>query len=75
MRIATITNFAYIATVVLTLSSGIALFMASNAERAEREAIAHSRVFDALSDELEKEAFMPAAGGDHGHLGDGLRRK
>ncbi|VYU80154.1 diguanylate cyclase [Metakosakonia massiliensis] len=57
MRIATITNFAYIATVVLTLSSGIALFMASNAERAEREAIAHSRVFDALSDELEKEAF------------------
>lgn len=57
MRIATITNFAYIATVVLTLSSGVALFMASNAERAEREAIAHSRVFDALSDELEKEAF------------------
>ena len=57
MRIATITNFAYIATVVLTLSSGVALFMASNAERAEREAIAHSRMFDALSDELEKEAF------------------
>ncbi len=57
MRIATITNFAYIATVVLTLSSGVALFTASNAERAEREAVAHSRVSDTLIDELERDAF------------------
>ncbi|WLI77333.1 diguanylate cyclase [Kosakonia sp. H02] len=57
MRIATITNFAYIATVVLTLSSGVALFMASNAERNERTAVALSRQIDTLTDELEKEAW------------------
>lgn len=57
MRIATITNFAYIATVVLTLSSGVALFTASNADRAERQAVAQSRVFDALTDDLERDAF------------------
>ena len=57
MRIATITNFAYIATVALTLASGVALFTASNAERAEREAVAHSRVSDTLIDELEKDAY------------------
>ncbi|WP_039054729.1 diguanylate cyclase [Enterobacter sp. Bisph1] len=57
MRIATITNFAYVATVVLTLSSGVALFMASNAEHAEREAVAQSRIVDSLTDALEKEAW------------------
>ncbi|WP_086868964.1 sensor domain-containing diguanylate cyclase [Kosakonia pseudosacchari] len=57
MRIATITNFAYIATVVLTLTSGVALFMASNAERAERDAVAQNRVFDELIDDLEREAY------------------
>ncbi|WNN47797.1 diguanylate cyclase [Siccibacter colletis] len=57
MRIATITNIAYIATVLLTLSSGVSLFLASNAERTEREAVQQSRVFDALTQELEKEAF------------------
>ncbi len=57
MRIATITNFAYIATVVLTLSSGVALFMASNADRAERAAVKQSRDFDTATEQLEKEAF------------------
>lgn len=57
MRIATITNFAYIATVVLTLSSGVALFSASSADRAEREAVTQSRLFDTLTDELEREAY------------------
>ena len=57
MRIATITNFAYVATVVLTLSSGVALFMASSAEREERAAVAENRVFDTLTDDLEKEAY------------------
>lgn len=57
MRIATITNFAYVATVVLTLSSGVALFLASNAEHNERAMVAQNRVFDQLTDELEKEAF------------------
>ena len=57
MRIATITNFAYIATVVLTLSSGFALFSASGADRAEREAVAQIRLFDTLTDDLEREAY------------------
>lgn len=57
MRIATITNFAYIATVILTLSSGVALFTASNADRAERDAVAQSRLFDALIDDLERDAY------------------
>lgn len=57
MRIATITNFAYVATVVLTLVSGVALFLATSAEREERAAVAQSRVFDKLTDDLEKEAF------------------
>ncbi|MGY5957058.1 diguanylate cyclase [Kosakonia sp. BK9b] len=57
MRIATITNFAYVATVVLTLSSGVALFLASNAERAERAAVANSRTVDELTDNLEREAW------------------
>lgn len=57
MRIATITNFAYVATVVLTLTSGVALFLASSAEREERAAVAQNRVFDSLTAELEKEAY------------------
>lgn len=57
MRIATITNFAYIATVVLTLASGVALFMASNADKAERAAVKQSRDFDAATEQLEKDAF------------------
>ncbi len=54
MRIATITNFAYVATVVLTLTSGVALFLASSAEREERAAVAQNRVFDSLTDDLER---------------------
>lgn len=57
MRIAAITNFAYVATVVLTISSGIALFLASDAERNERAAVEQSRQLDSLTDELEKEAW------------------
>ncbi len=57
MRIATITNYAYIATVVLTLTSGVALFLASSAEHRERAIVAQSRTFDALTDDLEREAF------------------
>ncbi|KNC11285.1 DeoR faimly transcriptional regulator [Klebsiella sp. RIT-PI-d] len=57
MRIATITNFAYIATVVLTIASGVALFMASDADRVERAAVKQSRDFDAATEQLQKEAF------------------
>jgi len=57
VRIATITNFAYVATVTLTLISGVSLFLASHAERDERAAVAQIRIFDDLTQRLEKEAF------------------
>lgn len=57
MRIATITNFAYVATVILTLSSGVALFMASGADRVERNAVEQRYQFDTITEELETDAF------------------
>lgn len=57
MRIATITNVAYVATVLLTLSSGVALFMASSADRTERTAVEQRYAFDTLTEEVETEAF------------------
>lgn len=52
MRIATITNWAYSATVCLTIASGIVMFMASTADNREREAVAQRQAFDHLNDEL-----------------------
>lgn len=52
MRIATITNWAYGATVCLTLASGIVMFMASSADNREREAVAQRQLFDQLTNEL-----------------------
>lgn len=57
MRIATITNVAYVATVILTLASGVALFMASSADRTERKAVEQRYVLDKLTEEIETEAF------------------
>lgn len=57
MRIATITNVAYVATVILTLASGVALFMASSADRTERKAVEQRYVLDKLTEEIEIEAF------------------
>ncbi|ELY4663257.1 diguanylate cyclase [Cronobacter muytjensii] len=57
MRIATITNFAYGATVALTLASGVVLMMASGADKEERAAVRQSAVFDRLTEEIEKEVY------------------
>ncbi len=57
MRIATITNWAYGATVCLTLASGVAMLMASNAEKVERQAVEQRYVFDQLTEEVEADAW------------------
>lgn len=53
MRIATITNWAYGATVCLTLASGIVMLLASNADSVERQAVKQRQVFDRLTEEIE----------------------
>ncbi|EPO1789806.1 diguanylate cyclase [Cronobacter turicensis] len=57
MRIATITNFAYGATVALTLASGVVLMMASSADKAERAAVRQSAAFDRLTETAEQETY------------------
>ncbi len=57
MRIATITNWAYGATVCLTIVSGIVMLMASSADNAERQAVQQRLVFDRLTDEIESNAW------------------
>ncbi|CCJ91205.1 FIG00553759: hypothetical protein [Cronobacter turicensis 564] len=57
MRIATITNFAYGATVALTLASGVVLMMASSADKAERAAVRQSAAFDRLTETVEQETY------------------
>ncbi|TLV16747.1 diguanylate cyclase [Klebsiella indica] len=57
MRIATITNWAYGITVALTLTSGIAMLMASGADNAERRAVEQRQQFYQLSEEVESGAW------------------
>ena len=57
MRIATITNWAYSATVCLTIISGIVMVMASNADNTERQAVEQRYVFDKLTGEVETDAW------------------
>ncbi|MEX3020047.1 diguanylate cyclase [Kluyvera sp. STS39-E] len=57
MRIATITNWAYSATVCLTIASGIVMLMASNADNTERQAVEQRQTFDQLTDEVEADAW------------------
>ncbi|WP_133597590.1 diguanylate cyclase [Raoultella sp. BIGb0149] len=57
MRIATMTNWAYGITVALTLASGIAMLMASNADTAERQAVQQRQIFDQLTEEVETDAW------------------
>lgn len=57
MRIATITNWAYCATVCLTIASGVVMFMASGADKKERQAVAQRQVFDQLSEAMEADAW------------------
>lgn len=57
MRIATITNWAYGATVCLTLVSGIIMLMASNADTVERHAVEQRQRFDELTEDVETDAW------------------
>ncbi|PTM35370.1 hypothetical protein DA103_16395 [Enterobacter cloacae] len=57
MRITTITNWAYGATVCLTIASGIIMLMASNADTAERHAVEQRQRFDELTEDVETDAW------------------
>ena len=74
MRIATITNWAYGATVCLTIAAGVAMVMASNADSVERSAIVQRGLFDQLTSEVETDlseltdqARLFAVSGDPSH--------
>ncbi len=57
MRLATITNWAYGATVALTLASGTTMILASNAQVRERAAVEMRYSFDRATENLEEEIF------------------
>ena len=57
MRIATITNWAYSATVCLTIASGVVMLMASNADNTERQVVEQRYKFDQLTEEVELDAW------------------
>ncbi len=57
MRLSTITNWAYGATVILTLASGATMLMASGAEETERAAVAQRASFDQLTASLEEDVY------------------
>lgn len=58
MRIATITNWAYGATVCLTLASGVVMLMAAHADSVEREAVKQRQQFDQQTENVETDAWM-----------------
>lgn len=75
MRIATITNWAYGATLLLTAVSGATMLMASNAEKHERAAVAQRARFDHLTEALVEDTYrlteqarLYAISGDPSHL-------
>jgi diguanylate cyclase (GGDEF)-like protein len=57
MRLSTITNWAYGATVALTLLSGATMLLASGAEEKERAAVAQRAMFDQLTATLEEDVY------------------
>jgi diguanylate cyclase (GGDEF)-like protein len=59
MRLATITNWAYGATVVLTLASATTMLLASHANDREQAAVEQRYQLDKLSDDLEAEVLLP----------------
>lgn len=74
MRIATITNWAYGATVCLTIAAGFTMVLASNADRLERDAVRQRDLFDQLTFEVEADeaqltdqARLAAVTGDPSH--------
>lgn len=75
MRIATITNWAYGATVLLTIVSGATMLMASRAEEGERAAVQQRTRFDHLTEaliedtyRLTEQARLFTISGDPSHL-------
>ena len=57
MRLSTITNWAYGATVALTLVSGTTMLLASNTQQRERAAVAQRHGLDQATANLEREVF------------------
>ena len=57
MRLSTITNWAYGATVALTLLSGTTMLLASGAEQRERAAVVQRATFDDLTATLEEDVY------------------
>ena len=57
MRLATITNWAYGATVALTLLSGATMILASNAQDRERSAVEQRYRLDQATEKLGDEVF------------------
>ncbi|KKW92747.1 diguanylate cyclase [Sphingobium chungbukense] len=57
MRLSTITNYAYGATVFLTLASGTVMLMASSAEQTERAAVEQRSAFDQMTATLEEDVY------------------
>lgn len=51
------TNWAYGITVCLTITSGIAMLMASNAEKSERQAVQQRQQFDRLTEAVETDTW------------------
>lgn len=51
------TNWAYGITVCLTITSGIAMLMASNAEKSERQAVQQMQQFDRLTEAVETDTW------------------
>lgn len=60
MRLATITNWAYGVTLVLTLGSGATMLLASSAHKRERAAVAHRYALDRATTALGKTMFLSA---------------
>ncbi|MBO9498223.1 MAG: diguanylate cyclase [Novosphingobium sp.] len=57
MRLATITNWAYGTTVLLTLASGAAMLIASNAQQRERGAVEQRFALDAATEHVGDDIF------------------
>lgn len=57
MRLSTITNWAYGATVALTLASGATMLLASGAEERERAAVEQRATFDQVTATLEEDVY------------------
>jgi diguanylate cyclase (GGDEF)-like protein len=58
MRLATITNWAYGATVVLTIASGMTMLLASGAQERERAAVTQRYTLDSITSRADEDVEM-----------------